>query len=133
LFHSLLGSFGAASNIAQLLNKGGYYRYSAGHVKRMNRKIRVRFEGSAIIYKLGHYHGWIFGDRYARHWTELLHGDNRRFQNPLPRELFECGSSHFSARRCFKGDRKFKSSMPVNVMKSGLASRFEPATIFRRG
>ena len=52
----------AASNIARLLNGGRYYGYSARHVKLMNRKIQVRFEGSVPICKLGHYRGWVFGN-----------------------------------------------------------------------
>jgi hypothetical protein len=104
------------------LNSGGYYGYSARHVKLMNRKVHVRFEGSVPICKLGHYHGRIFGDH--------VHGTGRNcFMATIIDFKIRCLANDLDVDHCifrpivvFKVDCKFKSSMPVNVTKSGLAA-----------
>jgi hypothetical protein len=75
--------------------------------------------------------GWIFGHERDRQWMQVFPGKKFRFQNPLHQnyrhtkslaEFLRLDHSLFHSIAFFVGDCRFKTSMPPNVMTSGLAS-----------
>jgi restriction system protein len=78
--------------------------------------------------------GWIFGGENQPTWTQSLFGKNFRFQNPLRQNyhhtralavFLRLDDSAFHSIVFFSGRCEFKTSMPRNVIKSGLASYIE--------
>ena len=74
--------------------------------------------------------GWIFGSIDGPKWTQSIYGNNYSFQNPLRQtfrqkkvlaEFLNVNESHIHAVVFFNGDSQFKTKMPKNVIKSGLA------------
>lgn len=73
--------------------------------------------------------GWIFGSREQSSWTQSIYGRNYSFQNPL-RQTFrqkkvlstflDVPESRIQAVVYFSGNCHFKTSMPPNVIQSGL-------------
>lgn len=75
--------------------------------------------------------GWIFGSEGNQKWTQSLYGKKYQFQNPLRQayrqkkvlsEFLEIDESLIITAILFVGDCTFKTSMPANVMKSGIGS-----------
>lgn len=75
--------------------------------------------------------GWIFGRETDRQWTQVFPGKKFRFQNPLRQnyrhtkclaEFLRVDHSLFHSIVFFIGDCHFKTSMPPNVMTSGITS-----------
>jgi hypothetical protein len=75
--------------------------------------------------------GWIFGSEENQKWTQSLYGQKYQFQNPLRQayrqkkvlsEFLEIDEATINIVVLFVGDCKFKTSMPSNVIKSGIGS-----------
>lgn len=75
--------------------------------------------------------GWIFGDKNSKNWTQVIYRSKSYFQNPLRQvfrqskilsEFLEIDESLIHSIVRFSGECKFKTDMPLNVMKSGLSS-----------
>ena len=75
--------------------------------------------------------GWIFGDANNATWTQVVFGKKFAFQNPLRQtyrqkkvlaEFLSIDESAIHVIVYFVGDSKFKTQLPANVIKSGLAS-----------
>jgi restriction system protein len=78
--------------------------------------------------------GWIFGDPYQAHWTQIIYRRKERFQNPIRQnyrhikavqELLNLRPQQIFGVVVFVGDCAFKTSMPPEVVKGVSAlSRF---------
>lgn len=75
--------------------------------------------------------GWIFGSEDQANWTQVLYGKKYSFQNPLRQtyrqkkilaEFLSIDESRIRTIIYYVGDCKFKTQLPSNVMRSGLAS-----------
>tara|TARA_Y100000782_G_C10083559_1_gene223073 strand:- start:157 stop:783 length:627 start_codon:yes stop_codon:yes gene_type:complete len=75
--------------------------------------------------------GWIFGSEDNQKWTQALYGKKYQFQNPLRQayrqkkvlaKFLAIDESLISVAVLFVCDCKFKTTMPSNVMKSGIGS-----------
>lgn len=75
--------------------------------------------------------GWIFGSESDRQWTQMIFGEEYRFQNPLHQNLrhIRCLSDFLRLDRgtfhsviWFIGDCEFKTALPDNVLRDGLCS-----------
>ncbi len=74
--------------------------------------------------------GWIFGDEKHEKWTQVVWGKKYLFQNPLKQvfrqkkvlsQFLEISEANVHTIIYFSGDAKFKTSMPSNVLCSGLS------------
>jgi restriction system protein len=84
-----------------------------------------------FVIETKNYNGWIFGNENQKSWTQVLNKTKYKFQNPLHQnyrhtkalsanlnvELSKIYSIVF-----FIGDAKLKTTMPPNVMTSGLSN-----------
>jgi restriction system protein len=75
--------------------------------------------------------GWIFGGEKDATWCQSLYGHKCRFQNPLRqnfrhvqclKEFLGLDDRYFHSVVFFIGECEFKTSMPPNVLSSGLCS-----------
>ena len=75
--------------------------------------------------------GWIFGDADGDRWTQSIYGVKHQFQNPLKQnyrhtrslaDFLKVDHDLIKSVIFFIGDCEFKTSMPRNVMNSGLTS-----------
>ncbi|MEM5785911.1 MAG: NERD domain-containing protein [Syntrophobacteraceae bacterium] len=84
-----------------------------------------------FVIETKNYNGWIFGDENQKFWTQVLHREKHRFQNPLHQNYrhvkaltehlrVEHGKIHSVV--FFIGDAELKTDLPSNVMASGLAA-----------
>ncbi len=73
--------------------------------------------------------GWIFGDGKQHIWTQSIYGKKYAFQNPLRQafrqkkilsEFLNLDESNVHTVIYFVGDCKFKTSLPDNVINSGV-------------
>jgi len=73
--------------------------------------------------------GWIFGSESQARWTQALYNTKHTFQNPLRQtfrqkkvlaEFLDIDEPVIQTVVYFVGDRKFKTELPPNVLKSGL-------------
>jgi len=73
--------------------------------------------------------GWIFGAPEQANWTQVIFNKHYQFQNPLRQnyshiqglsEILGIEDNKLHSIVVFWGDCKFKSEMPVNVVKGGL-------------
>ncbi|WP_413585935.1 NERD domain-containing protein [Bdellovibrio sp. HCB274] len=73
--------------------------------------------------------GWIFGSEDGANWTQSLFKNNYPFQNPLRQtyrqkkvlaRFLNLEDSAIHVVIYFVGNCKFKTSMPVNVIRAGL-------------
>lgn len=74
--------------------------------------------------------GWIYESEQARKWTQVLFNKKYSFQNPLRQtyrqkrvlaEFLQVPESTIHTIVYFVGNCKFKSAMPANVLRKGLA------------
>jgi len=74
--------------------------------------------------------GWIFGSENQAKWTQTLYRKKYSFQNPIRQtfrqkkilsEFLNIDESKIHTVINYVGDCKFKTSLPVNVIKSGLS------------
>ncbi len=75
--------------------------------------------------------GWIFGAEKQENWTQVVWGKKYQFQNPLKQvyrqkkvlsQFLGIDERYVHTVVYFSGDAKFKTAMPDNVLRSGLAS-----------
>jgi restriction system protein len=75
--------------------------------------------------------GWIFGDQKNGKWCQSIFGRKYPFQNPLHQnhrhieclaEFLQLEKRFFHSVVFFIGECEFKTSMPPNVLASGLSS-----------
>ncbi len=75
--------------------------------------------------------GWIFGDADSDRWTQNIYGVKHQFQNPLKQnyrhtrclaDFLKVDHDLIRSVVFFIGDCEFKTSMPRNVINSGLTS-----------
>ncbi len=73
--------------------------------------------------------GWIFGSEKQTNWTQAIYGKKYSFQNPLRQafrqkkilsEFLNLDESHIHTVIYFSGDCKFKTTLPDNVINSGV-------------
>jgi restriction system protein len=73
--------------------------------------------------------GWIFGSPDSAKWTQSIYGKKYQFQNPLKQnyrhvrclsEYLRLDNAVFHPVVFFIGDCNFKTTMPSNVLSSGL-------------
>lgn len=73
--------------------------------------------------------GWIFGSEQQTNWTQLIYGKKYSFQNPLRQvfrqkkilsEFLNLNESSIHTVVYFVGDCKFKTTLPDNVINSGV-------------
>lgn len=84
----------------------------------------------AFIIETKNIKGWIFGSSNQAQWTQVLFGKKYQFQNPL-RQIFrqKKGLSEYLGLSetfiheivYFSGNCRFKTSLPPNVLNSGLS------------
>ena len=84
--------------------------------------------------------GWIFGDAKSRQWTQTIYRKKVRFQNPLHQNALHVNAlaSHLELSRdqltnivFFVGDVTLKTTLPPNVLTSGLRRFIEGHQIQR--
>jgi hypothetical protein len=83
-----------------------------------------------FVIETKNYSGWIFGSERQRNWTQCLKGGAKHsFQNPLMqnnlhvnalRQALALPTKSFHSIVYFFGECTFKTSLPDNVMTSGL-------------
>ncbi len=83
-----------------------------------------------FIVETKHRKGWVFGSENQKNWTQVTYHDKYSFQNPLRQtyrqkkvlaEFLGIKESIIHTVIYFSGDVEFKTSMPQNVLNSGLA------------
>jgi hypothetical protein len=84
--------------------------------------------------------GWIFGDADGDRWTQSIYGVKHQFQNPLKQnyrhtrclaDFLKVDHDLINSVVFFIGDCEFKTSMPRNVLNSGLTSYIKEFTLSR--
>lgn len=84
-----------------------------------------------FVIETKNYRGWIFGSPKQAQWTQQLHRNKHRFQNPLHQndlhiralaEFLGLPKDRFHSVIFFIGDSTFKTPMPENVLNQGLTS-----------
>ncbi len=74
--------------------------------------------------------GWIFGSARQRVWTQVIFGKKYSFQNPINQtyrqrkvlsEYLEVNETKIYTVVFFVGDCRFKTDLPVNVIRSGIS------------
>lgn len=82
-----------------------------------------------IVIETKNYQGWIFGGASQKEWTQSIYGKKHGFQNPLHQnykhtkalaEHLNIDHSLIKPVIWFVGEVTFKTSMPSNVLASGL-------------
>ncbi len=89
-----------------------------------------------FVIETKNYNGWIFGDKKAKTWTQVLYKKRSTFQNPIHQnykhikflqkilsidKLIELKESDFISIVHFSGENvEFKTKLPDNVIKRGL-------------
>lgn len=91
-----------------------------------------------FVIETKNYEGWIYGGEKQRTWTQNLFGRKHSFQNPLHQnykhtrslaERLQIEHSKFHSLVFFIGDDvELKSSLPPNVMTSGLSAYIKSFT-----
>ncbi len=83
-----------------------------------------------FVIEVKNYSGWIFGNETDEYWTQVIFRKKNKFQNPLRQnyrhimalsEYLYLDRSFFHSIIFFPGDAEFKTTMPANVIKSGLS------------
>jgi len=83
-----------------------------------------------FVIEVKNFNGWIFGNERDRYWTQVLYSKKNKFYNPLRQnyrhikalaELLKVDGNAIHSIVFFIGDIEFKTSMPFNVIKSGLS------------
>lgn len=84
-----------------------------------------------FVVETKNYAGWIFGNENHKSWTQVLPGTKHAFQNPLHQNYrhTKALSEHLNVELSkihsivsFIGDAELKTSLPNNVLTSGLSN-----------
>ena len=79
-----------------------------------------------FVIETKHYDGWIFGDKNASHWTQVIYKKKSKFQNPIRQNyghlkalqsLFALPEDNFVGLVVFTGKAEFKTELGKDVMK----------------
>lgn len=90
-----------------------------------------------FVIETKNYEGWIFGDEHQKMWTQVLYGKKSQFQNPLHQnfrhtkaltEHLRVDSDKIHSVVFFIGDATIKTSVPSNVLTSGLSAHIKQFT-----
>lgn len=133
LFKGWLGEKKTALNIWASLNDNVYHRFHNLILPSKNGTTQIDHllvsQYGLFIVETKNRSGWIFGSEDQAKWTQSIFGKKYTFQNPL-RQTFRqkkvlaefLGLSELIIHTVvfFVGDCKFKTSMPPNVLRSGL-------------
>lgn len=81
-----------------------------------------------FVIETKNYNGWIYGKKYEKNWTQVLHQTKPRFTNPLHQnyghiknisEILKIPENKFHSIIMFIGECEFKTEMPNNVLLKG--------------
>jgi len=134
IFRGWFGEIKTTFNMWLLLDKKIYHRFhdviipSANGTTQIDH-ILVSLHGIFIV-ETKNTSGWIFGSEDQASWTQVLYGKKYSFQNPLRQtyrqkkilaQFLSVDESRIHTIIYYVGDCKFKTQLPSNVMRSGLA------------
>ncbi len=84
-----------------------------------------------FVVETKNYKGWIYGSESQSTWTQVIYKSKHKFQNPLRQthrhkkvlsKYLGVSESHIQTVISFVGDVKFKTTLPSNVLSSGVSS-----------
>jgi ribosomal protein L32 len=135
---SLLGWFGERKTGFHLwlgLDSETYFRYPDVILESKTGTVQIDHivisPYGVFIVETKNLSGWIFGSEHQPVWTQSLYGRNYTFQNPLRQayrqkvilsSFLDVDAARIHPVIVFVGNGSFKTDMPPNVIRNGLAS-----------